>query len=98
MLMSYTWGKISAATSILSVRVNSGERELLNAAATELRTSVSDFVRRAAVEAAEIEVSSRTRVTIPAELWEAFEAWLHRPAEDLPGLAELFRRKPTWER
>ena len=91
-------GKTSRATSILSVRLNSGERELLNAAATQSRTSVSDFVRRAAVEAAEIEVLSRTRVTIPAESWEAFEAWLHRPAEDLPGLAELFRRKPTWER
>ena len=86
------------ATSILSVRMNSGERALLDAAATQSRTSVSDFVRRAAVEAAEMEVLNRSTVTIPAESWEAFEAWAARPAEDVPGLVDLFRRKPTWER
>ena len=89
--------KARAATSILSVRVSSNERELLDAAAAQTRTSISDFVRRAAVEAAEMDVLNRTTVTIPAESWEAFEAWAARPAEALPGLAELFRRKPTWK-
>jgi uncharacterized protein (DUF1778 family) len=91
-------GKTRAATSILSVRVSPAERELLDAAASQGRTSISDFVRRAAVEAAEMEVLNRSTVTIPAESWEAFEAWAARPAEDIPGLVELFRRKPTWER
>ena len=90
--------KTSAATSVLSVRVSPNERELLNAAATQTRTSVSDFIRRAAIEAAEMKILNRSNVTIPAESWEAFEAWAARPAEDLPGLTELFRRKPTWER
>ena len=90
--------KARTATSILSVRVSPDERALLDAAAEELRTSVSDFVRRAAVEAAEMEILNRSTVVIPAESWEAFEAWAARPAEDVPGLVELFSRKPTWER
>ena len=90
--------KTKAATSILSVRVSPDERELIDAAAAQTRTSISDFVRRAAIEAAEMEILNRSNVTIPAESWEAFEAWAARPAEDIPGLVELFRRKPTWER
>ena len=90
--------KTRAATSILSVRVNPEERELLDAAASQTRTSISDFVRRAAVEAAEMEVLNRSNVIIPAESWEAFEAWAARPAEVLPGLKALMQRKPTWER
>jgi len=29
---------------------------------------------------------------------EAFEAWLNRPPEVNPGLVELMRRVPVWER
>jgi uncharacterized protein (DUF1778 family) len=54
--------------------------------------SLSEFVRRKAVEAAETEILNRTSVTIPAKDWETFEAWLHRPAETIPALAELARR------
>ena len=45
-----------------------------------------------------MEILNRSNVVIPAESWEAFEAWAARPAEDVPGLVELFSRKPTWER
>ena len=90
--------KTRAATSILSVRVSPDERELLDAAAAQTRTSISDFVRRAAIEAAEMEILNRSNVTIPAESWEAFEAWAARPAEVLPGLKALMQRKPRWER
>ena len=31
-------------------------------------------------------------------LWEAFEAWIARPAETIPALADLARRTPSWER
>ena len=88
----------SSTPSVLSVRVNPGERAILEAAAELAHTSLSDFVRRKALEAAEIEVLGRTVVTIPAKDWEAFEAWIDRPAETIPGLAELARRTPSWER
>jgi uncharacterized protein (DUF1778 family) len=84
-------------SSILSVRVNPGERAILEAAAEQARTSLSDFVRRKAVEAAEVEVLNRTVVTIPAKDWEAFEAWITRPAEAIPALSELARRTPSWK-
>jgi uncharacterized protein (DUF1778 family) len=74
-------GKTRAATSILSVRVSPNERELLDAAATQARTSISDFVRRAAIEAAELDVLNRTTIAIPAEFWEASEAWAALPGE-----------------
>ena len=64
--------KTKAATSILSVRVSPDERELLDAAAAQTRTSISDFVRRAAIEAAEMEILNRSNVTIPAEVLGSF--------------------------
>jgi uncharacterized protein (DUF1778 family) len=85
-------------TSILSVRVTPSERAILEAAAEQTRTTLSDFVRRKSVEAAETEILSRSIVTIPAKDWEAFETWINRPAEDVPGLARLARRVPSWER
>jgi uncharacterized protein (DUF1778 family) len=85
-------------TSILSVRVTPNERAMLQAAAEQTRTTLSDFVRRKSVEAAETEILSRSIVTIPAKDWEAFETWINRPAEDIPALAKLARRVPSWER
>jgi len=78
--------------------VNPAERALLQAAAEQSHTTVSDFMRRKAIEAAELDVLNRSIVTIPAEHWEAFEAWASRPAEMLPALTELARHTPTWER
>lgn len=82
--------------SVLSVRMSKRERQLLEDAAELLRTSVSDFVRRKAIEAAEEEVLERRHVTIPADKWEAFEAWMDRPAERIPALERLAKSKPTW--
>ena len=85
------------STSVLSVRVNAEERAILEAAASQARTTLSDFVRSKALEQAEIEVLDRRVITIPAEHWEAFESWLKRPPEPSPGLRDLARRRPTWE-
>jgi uncharacterized protein (DUF1778 family) len=84
-------------TSVLSVRVNPDERAILEAAAEQAHTSLSEFMRRKALEAAETEILNRTIVTIPAKDWEAFENWLQHPAEVVPTLAELGTRPPTWE-
>ncbi len=79
-------------TSVLSIRVSREERRLLEAAAGQSRTTLSDFMRRKAVEAAEVDILGRTSMTIPAKDWEAFERWMNRPAEKIPALAELMRR------
>jgi uncharacterized protein (DUF1778 family) len=86
------------ATTVLSVRLSEEERDLLEAASEQARTSLSEFVRRKAVEAAESELFERRIVTIPAKDWEAFEAWTKRPAVEIPALKELASKVPTWRR
>ena len=79
----------------VSVRVSQKERELLEAAADQSRTNLSDFIRRKAVEAAEIELLQQNRVTIPAAKWKQFEAWVNRPAKDIPALKKLSKSRPA---
>ena len=86
------------SSSVLSVRVSPGERALLEEAAAQAHMSLSEFMRRRSVSAAEAEVLNRSNITIPAKDWEAFEAWIGRPAEAVPALAELARRIPSWKR
>jgi len=83
-------------TSVLSVRVSEEERALLEAASEQARTSLSDFIRRKALEAAEMDMLERPVVTIPAKDWEAFEAWANRPPRKIAALEELARADPAW--
>lgn len=83
--------------SILSVRMSEAERGLLEDAAQGARTSLSDFVRRSVLEAAELAVMTRHEVTIPPEGWAEFEAFAKAPARRVPALAELAAAPPTWE-
>ena len=85
------------ATEIVSVRVSASERDLLEIAAEQGRTNLSDFVRRKAVEAAEVAVLGNPVVTIPAADWEKFEAWVKEPARDIPALRELASHRPAWQ-
>ena len=88
---------MSRANLPVSVRVTSGERDLLEAAAAQARTTLSDFIRRKAIEAAEIDVLDRRMITIPASDWERFEAWAHAPAKPVRPLEELSVIKPAWQ-
>ena len=87
-----------STTSVLSVRVSPDERALLEAAADQAQTNLSDFVRRKALEAAENDVLNRRIVAIPAKDWEAFETWAKRPPQTSPALRALLDLTPTWER
>ena len=85
-------------TTVLSVRVSQEERAILEAASEQAHTSLSDFVRRKAVAAAECDMLERRNVTIPAKDWESFEAWASRPAQDIPAIKELATKALTWQR
>jgi uncharacterized protein (DUF1778 family) len=85
-------------TEVLSVRVSEEERALLQAASDLARTSLSEFIRRKALDAAEMDVQERRIVTIAARDWKKFEAWADRPAQEIEGLADLARRAPTWQK
>jgi uncharacterized protein (DUF1778 family) len=84
------------SSSVLSVRLSDQERALLQAASSQSRTNLSDFVRRKAIEAAELDVLERRIVTIPAKDWARFEAWAREPAREIAGLKELTLRPLTW--
>ena len=84
-------------TQVLSVRVSEEERALLEAASELARTSLSEFVRRKALDAAESDVLDRRIVTIPANDWKKFEAWASRPPQEIKGLRDLSGKAPTWQ-
>jgi len=86
------------SSSVLSVRLSDEERVLLETASAQAHTNLSDFVRRKALEAAEADVLDRRIVTIPAKVWERFEAWAARPAREIASLKELAKRPPTWRK
>jgi uncharacterized protein (DUF1778 family) len=83
-----------AAPTVLSVRVSPDERALLEAAAEQARTNLSDFIRRRALEAAEADLLERRIVTIPAKHWAKFDAWAIAPAKDVPALRKLAKTRP----
>jgi uncharacterized protein (DUF1778 family) len=85
-----------ASPAVLSVRVSADERALLEAAAEHGRTSLSDFIRRKSIEAAEADLLDRRIVTIPAKDWETFEAWAQAPAKEVPALRKLSATPPAW--
>jgi uncharacterized protein (DUF1778 family) len=84
-------------TSVLSVRVSDTERSLLENAARHAHTNLSDFIRKKALESAEMEILERTTVEIPAEKWQEFEAWMDQPPKVIPALKALMSMKPRWE-
>jgi uncharacterized protein (DUF1778 family) len=97
-MLLYDMGTSTRTTSVLSVRVNPSEKAVLEAAAAEEHTTLSDFMRRMAVQAAETALFHRNVVSIPAQDWEAFEAWIGGPPVDNSGLAAIAKRAPSWER
>jgi len=84
--------------AVLSVRVNASERALLEAAAEHASTSLSDFVRRRALEAAESDPLDRRIVTIAAKDWARFEAWASALAREVPALRKLSTTRPVWQK
>ena len=82
---------------IVSVRVNPEGRATLEAAAAQARTTISDFVRRKALEAAEIDMPDRRQVRIPAKDWDRFETWVRAPGKDISALRRLSATPLAWQ-
>ncbi len=86
-----------ASPAILSVRVSPGERTMLEAAAQQARTNLSDFIRRKAIEAAEMDLLDSRVVQISAEDWEKVESWVDAPAKAIPELRRLASTRDAWD-
>ena len=87
---------MTQSSAILGVRVSPVERSMLESAAQNARTSLSDFVRRTAINAAEASLAERTAVTIPAAAWARFEEWVAAPPTEVPALRNLAASKAAW--
>jgi uncharacterized protein (DUF1778 family) len=76
----------------LELRTTPDERDLIDRAAAETETGLTDFVVSSALEAARRVLADRDRFELDplaAEAWEKLNA---RPARDLPGLRHLMER------
>ena len=85
------------SSSILSVRVTDSERNLIEAAAANSHTKLSDFVRRKTLEAAELEMIERRVIEIPEEQWHQIESLLVAPAKSIPAVKQLQKFQPIWK-
>ena len=80
------------------IRLAAVDKARLVRAARLRGTTLSDFVRAASHEAAELVLAGQTRFTLPAEAWCQFTAALDAPARDIPALRKLFATPSVLER
>jgi uncharacterized protein (DUF1778 family) len=81
----------------LSMRLPEADIALIDRAATLRGRSRTDFVREAAVRAAEDVLMETAPIRMSASGFKAFMAALSGPATSVPEMVELFRRAAPWE-
>ena len=82
----------------LSLRLSAAEIATIDRAARLRGQSRTDFVREAAVQAAEEVVMASALVRMNPAGFAAFQAAIAAPAAPVPALVTLLRRTPPWER
>lgn len=73
----------------MHLRVEPGQKDLLEAASSASGSTVSAFVLKAATDAAADVLANRRVFALDEAGWQAFDHALERPARTVPGLAEL---------
>ncbi|AOO84192.1 DUF1778 domain-containing protein [Bosea vaviloviae] len=81
----------------LSMRLPEADISIIDRAAKLRGRSRTQFVRDAAVRAAEEAIMEDRPIRMSAEGFAEFVAMLDRPPEVVPAIAELFRRRAPWE-
>lgn len=81
----------------MSMRLPESDVAIIDRAARLRGRSRTDFVRDAAVRAAEDVLMDSGLVRMSAESFEAFVSVLAAPAAPVPELVELVRRPAPWE-
>lgn len=80
---------MSVKTERLHLRLDSGEKALLDAASQAADTTVSAFVLTAATQAAAEVLADRRAFVLDEDAWRVFDEALAGPPRDVPGLREL---------
>jgi uncharacterized protein (DUF1778 family) len=81
----------------LSMRLPDADIAIIDRAARLRGRSRTDFVRDAAVRAAEDVLMETTPIRMNAEGFDAFMAAVSGPAVPVPEMVELLRRAAPWE-
>ncbi len=81
----------------LSMRLPEADIAIIDRAATLRGRSRTDFVREAAVRAAEDALMETLPIRMSAAGFKAFVAALSEPPEPVPEMVELVRRATPWE-
>lgn len=82
---------------ILSIKLPNADLALIDHAAALRSCSRADFIREAAVGAAEDVLIGMTSVRMSANGFRAFTEELSKPPIAAPQIVELFRRPAPWE-
>jgi uncharacterized protein (DUF1778 family) len=81
----------------ISMRLPEADIAIIDRAATLRGRSRTDFVRGAAVRAAEDVLMETVPIRMSSTGFEAFMAALSGPATPVPEMIELFRRAAPWD-
>lgn len=81
-------------TERLDIRITPEARQLLQQAARERHTTISQFVLESALQSANTILAERSRIGLNAEQWTAFMAALDAPPRSHPRLERLLN-EPT---
>ena len=81
----------------LSMRLPEADIAIIDRAASLRGRSRTDFVREAAVRAAEDVLMETAPIRMSPAGFKAFMAALSQPARPAPEMIELFQRKAPWE-
>ena len=81
----------------LSMRLPEGDIAIIDRAADLRGRSRTDFMREAAVRAAEEVLMERALVRMSAEGFDAFMQAVSAPAEPVPEMVASLRRRAPWE-
>ncbi|MGE4537240.1 MAG: DUF1778 domain-containing protein [Desulfovibrio sp.] len=85
-------------TAAINIRVEPGQRDLIDQAARLSRKTRTEFILEAATRAAEDAILDQRLFQVSPEAFAAFAAALDRPAAPDAALGRLLGRKPAWER
>jgi len=80
-----------------ALRVAASEDAVVRAASSAEHTSLTGFVRGAAVSEARRVLADRTRFELDPTDWDRFMELLDRPAQVPPGLRELFAKPSVFK-
>lgn len=80
---------MEAKAERLHLRLDAGQKAILEAASQATGASLSTFVLKAATEAAADVLADRRVFLLDEESWQVFDEMLQRPEQEVPGLREL---------